>query len=194
MAATAPEPTGSLNNEQRDVLLDIARKSIVHGLDYGRPLAARAKDYPPELGLERASFVTLHRLGHLRGCIGHLEAIQPLVEDVAENAYSAAFRDPRFAPLRSEELSDLTIHISVLSVPVPMSFTSEQDLLRQLRPGRDGLILKDGHHRGTFLPSVWESLPDPKDFLRQLKRKAGLPEHHWRSSVEIYRYETESFP
>jgi len=194
MVTVTPTSTGPLDDGLRAVLLEVARNSIVHGIEYGSPVSVDTKDFAPALGVERATFVTLHRLGSLRGCIGHLEAIQPLVVDVAENAYSAAFRDPRFEPLRRDERVDLSLHISVLSEPAPMSFSSEQDLIRQLRPGVDGLILRDGSHRGTFLPSVWESLPRPEDFLAQLKRKAGLPEYHWGPSVEVFRYETESFP
>jgi len=119
--------------------------------------------------------------------------IQSLVEDVAENAWSAAFRDPRFPPLTAAELPGLGIHISVLTPPQPMHFTSEADLLRQIRPGVDGLILQDGWARGTFLPSVWESLPRVADFWTQLKHKAGLPAHHWSADLRVFRYETESF-
>ncbi len=113
--------------------------------------------------------------------------------DVVENAFASAFKDPRFPPLAAAEFDDLEIHISVLSPATPMMFSSEADLLRQLRPGVDGLILEDGPHRGTFLPSVWESLPQPLEFLRNLKMKAGLPADHWSDRVRVYRYQTESF-
>ena len=141
----------------------------------------------------RASFVTLHRQGELRGCIGHLEGVQPLVVDVAENAFAAAFRDPRFPPLAEPELAGLALHISVLTPATELEFESEQDLVAQLRPGIDGLILQEGAARGTFLPSVWESLPDPHQFLAQLKRKAGLPSDHWSERIRVFRYETEAF-
>ena len=186
--------SGTLSREARNTLLQISRDSILHGLDQRTALQVRAADFIPELQAERASFVTLNRSGLLRGCIGHLEACMPLVEDVAENAFSAAFRDPRFPPLGASEFADLEIHISVLTPAEPISFDSEADLLRKIRPGIDGLILKDGYARGTFLPSVWESLPKAEDFLRQLKRKAGLPESHWSDSLQVFRYETESFP
>lgn len=142
---------------------------------------------------QRSCFVTLNRGGALRGCIGHLEAVQPLVLDVVENAYSAAFRDPRFSPLGQDELTGLQVHVSVLSPPVRVEFSSQQALIAKLRPGVDGLILQEGRHRGTFLPSVWESLPDPVDFLRHLKTKAGLAPDYWSEGIEIFRYETESF-
>lgn len=182
-----------LSPEGRRMLLGIARDSIQHGLDQGAPLAVVAHDYPAELQAIRACFVTLHLRGSLRGCIGHLEANLPLIEDVADNAYAAAFSDPRFPALARHELADLQIHISVLTPSQPISFTSEADLIGQLRPHRDGLILTDGLHRGTFLPSVWEQLPEPAMFLRHLKLKAGLTADHWSEHLQVYRYETESF-
>ena len=185
--------TARLSDEARRQLMQIARASILHGLQQGRALIPDERDYAPELQTERASFVTLNRFGMLRGCIGHLEASMPLTRDVAENAYSAAFRDPRFPPLTEDEYDDLEIHISILSAPEPLPVASESELLTKLRPGIDGLILEDGYARGTFLPSVWESLPEPKDFLRHLKHKAGLSENHWSKTLKIYRYETESF-
>ncbi|HEB95866.1 MAG TPA: AmmeMemoRadiSam system protein A [Sedimenticola thiotaurini] len=179
--------------QDRRLLLRLARDSIRHGLETGRPLRVVTEEYPATLQERRAAFVTLNRNGALRGCIGHLEAIQPLVDDVAENAFAAAFRDPRFPPLSPDEFDDLEIHISVLTPAHPMTFDSEADLVRQLRPGEDGLILEEGPYRGTFLPSVWESLPRPEEFLRHLKMKAGLPPDHWSDRIRIYRYGTESF-
>ena len=133
------------------------------------------------------------RISALRGCIGHLEAVQPLVVDVAENAFAAAFRDPRFPALTAREWPDVEVHLSILTPAQPITFVDEPDLLAQLRPGEDGLILEDGPNRGTFLPSVWESLPDAGQFLTQLKRKAGLAANHWSEQLRIYRYGTESF-
>jgi hypothetical protein len=182
-----------LSEAARKQLIGIARASILHGLDHGEALLPAEQDYGDELRVERASFVTLDRFGMLRGCIGHLEAIMPLARDVAENAFSAAFRDPRFPPLSRDEYAELELHVSILTPPEAFSVSSESDLLAQLRPGVDGLILEDGHARGTFLPSVWESLPQPKEFLRHLKRKAGLSENYWSDSLKLYRYETESF-
>ena len=193
MDAPSPPPT-PLSPEYRSQLLLVAKESIEHGLQLDRPLRVNSEAYPAALQAPRASFVTLQRHKELRGCIGHLEACLPLVVDVAENAFAAAFRDPRFPPLTTRELQDLEIHISVLTPAVPMSFSSQADLLRQLRPGIDGLILEEGHHRGTFLPSVWESLPEPEQFLAHLKRKAGLSPTHWSSSLKVKRYMTESFP
>ena len=178
---------------QRKLLLDTAWQSIQHGLATGKPLPVRAQAFEKPLGDPGASFVTLHKDGDLRGCIGSLEAYRPLINDVAENAFSAAFRDPRFPALQAEELEALTLDISVLSQPQAMSFESEQDLLDQIQAGTDGLILQDKLHRGTFLPSVWESLPDRTLFLQHLKLKAGLPADHWSSEIQVWRYTTECF-
>lgn len=188
------QPKQQLSEQARKTLLKTAWDSIRYGLQHGRALKVQAADYPPELRDPRASFVTLQRHGRLRGCIGHLEPLAPLVEDVADNAYAAAFQDPRFPSMRELELEGLDIHISVLSPATPMQFTSEADLVSQLQPGIDGLILQDGINRGTFLPSVWESLPDPADFLRHLKLKAGLSPVHWSDHLQVSRYKTESFP
>ncbi|MDP2179713.1 AmmeMemoRadiSam system protein A [Methylicorpusculum sp.] len=169
-------------------LISVARASIAYGLKTGRALPVILSEYPPELQAMAATFVTLERQHELRGCIGMLQAVRPLVQDVAENAFAAAFRDHRFAPLSEAELDGLELHISILSAPEPMVFSSEQDLLAQLRPGIDGLILEDGSHRGTFLPSVWESLSNPRDFLNHLKQKAGLSAHYWSDSLKLSRY------
>jgi AmmeMemoRadiSam system protein A len=181
------------SHEQKTQMLRLAKDSIGWGLRHGQPLAVNLADYDVALREPGACFVTLNRHGQLRGCIGSLEAYRPLAEDVSENAYAAAFRDPRFNPLQASELEDLTLSISVLSPAQPMSFSSEQDLLQQIRPGIDGLILEHGYHRGTFLPSVWEQLPNPVEFLRHLKQKAGLPADFWADDIRISRYQTESF-
>ena len=183
----------TLAPQQRATLMAVARQSIEHGLAHGQPLAVTPSEYHRDLQTVRASFVTLQILGRLRGCIGHLEAVQPLVVDVAENAFGAAFRDPRFPSLGRDEWADVDIHLSLLTRPEPMQFDDESDLIAQIRPGEDGLILQDGPNRGTFLPSVWESLADPAQFVTHLKRKAGLATNHWSDRIEFYRYHTESF-
>ncbi len=181
----------SLIKQHQNCLLDIARAAIQHGLTTGKPMPLSVLDYPEELTALRASFVTLQKHQQLRGCIGMLEAIRPLVTDVAENAFAAAFKDPRFPALRASEMSELEIQISILSPAESIIFQSEQDLLDQLKPCVDGLILQEGHQRGTFLPSVWESLPEPEQFLRHLKHKAGLPFDYWSDSLRVYRYQTD---
>jgi hypothetical protein len=182
-----------LDAADRGTLLRLARASIRHGLQRGVALPVQPAEYGEALRRIGASFVTLEEQGQLRGCIGHLEAVQPLVIDVTENAYNAAFRDPRFNPVREEELERIAIEISLLSPAHPLRFASEDELVEQLRPGVDGLILEDGAHRGTFLPSVWSALPERRAFLAQLKRKAGLPPDHWSASLRVSRYTTESF-
>jgi AmmeMemoRadiSam system protein A len=181
----------SFSNSDQEVLLRVAHNGISHGLSNGAPVPVASTDYSDSLQRTAASFVTLKHADSLRGCIGTLEATRPLVEDVNENAFAAAFRDPRFPPLTHGELSELHISISVLSPPQPMAFHSERDLIGQLRVGIDGLILEEGYHRGTFLPAVWEALPEPASFLRQLKLKAGLPPDHWSATLRVYRYHTE---
>jgi AmmeMemoRadiSam system protein A len=179
--------------EHQNLLLQLARDFILQALDKSRSTASVPAGIPDELMEERATFVTLELGGHLRGCIGMLEACRPLAEDVAQNAQAAAFQDPRFPPLSRDEFDQLEIHISVLSPPEDVTFSSEADLLAQIRPGIDGLILQEDHHRGTFLPSVWEELPEKEEFLVHLKQKAGLPGTYWSESLQIFRYTTEYF-
>jgi AmmeMemoRadiSam system protein A len=181
----------SLNKEHQQRLLDLAKSSIQHGLQTGRPLKINLADFPSELTEHRATFVTLQKHHQLRGCIGMLEAVRPMAEDIAENAFLAAFKDPRFPPLADDEFGELAIHLSILTPAEPVSFTSEQNLITQLQPGIDGLILEEGRRRGTFLPSVWEQLPEPEEFLRHLKQKAGLAADYWSENIRIYRYRTE---
>ena len=177
----------------RKQLLQLARESLAWGIEKSCAKPVQLKYYPEELQQQAACFVTLHENGQLRGCIGSLQAQRPLVEDVSENAFAAGFRDPRFAPLQASELDRLSLSISVLSPAQEMSFVSEQDLIRQLQPGEDGLILQDGYHRSTFLPSVWQQLPQPQEFLQHLKLKAGLSRDDWSDNIRIFRYHTESF-
>jgi AmmeMemoRadiSam system protein A len=178
---------------ERQRLLEIALRSIQSGLDNQRHLVLEPASLPERLCAYRASFVTLESDGALRGCIGSLEPHSMLAEDVSYNARAAAFRDPRFSPLQAGELDALTIRVSVLSEREEMQFDSEQALIKQLRAGMDGLILQEHTHKGTFLPSVWDSLPEPADFLMHLKLKAGLPVHYWSDSMQAWRYTTESF-
>ncbi|MDP3875351.1 MAG: AmmeMemoRadiSam system protein A [Methylobacter sp.] len=180
-----------LTKAHQQCLLELAKNSIQHGLQTGRPLTVDLADYPAELTELRATFVTLQINHQLRGCIGMLEAVRPLAEDIAKNAFAAAFNDPRFAPLSAAEFAELDIHLSILTPAEPVSFSSEQNLVAQLQPGVDGLILEEGRRRGTFLPSVWESLPEPRQFLRHLKQKAGLSPDYWSDTIRIYRYRAE---
>lgn len=175
------------------VLLDVARRSIEHGISEGRPLVVDVAAFAPELREPRASFVTLRIGGALRGCVGALEAIRPLVADVAHSAFSAAFRDSRFPPVSAAEVAQLDIHVSVLSPLERVAANDEAELLAQVRPGIDGLLLRSGSRQGTFLPDVWKTLPEPRDFVAELKQKAGLA-GEWSADWQVYRYTTESFP
>ncbi len=182
-----------LDETLRQVLLQVATNSVKYGLQHARPAPVENTEFNPALQLEGASFVTLKINQQLRGCIGTLEAYQPLVQDVAHNAFAAAFRDPRFAPVSMDEFAALEFHISVLSPPEPMPCRSESELLNTLRPGTDGLVIEDRGRRATFLPSVWESLPTQQEFVRHLKMKAGMTPEHWSDDFHCERYTVEEF-
>ncbi len=192
-AADTSDEQAHYDEQARQEMGRVARKAIQHKLDTGRDLKLSLKGWPAWALAKGASFVTLEKDGRLRGCIGSLQAHRPLIADVAANAYAAAFRDQRFAPLSADEFATLEIKISILSEPEELTFASEADLLSQIRAGRDGLILQDGARRGTFLPQVWEQLPDIDQFWTHLKGKAGLPQDHWSDSVRVWRYSTETF-
>ncbi len=172
------------NPELGNTLLNLARAAIGERLGQPSP-ADSTHDLLHQPG---ATFVTLMLQGQLRGCIGTLEAHRTLALDVRENALAAAFRDPRFQPLVLEEFAFTSVEVSLLTPPSPMDFRDEADFMAQLRPGEDGIVFQYGRHRSTFLPQVWESLPDPQQFMQQLKRKAGLPPNFWAEEVTISRY------
>jgi AmmeMemoRadiSam system protein A len=184
----------SFSEDEGRILLRVARGSIENGLREGKPSREDASGYPPALRDLRATFVTLRRQGDLRGCVGSLEARHPLVVDVAENAFKAAFTDTRLPSIEAWEIESLDVHISILSPLEPVTAPSEAILMNQLRPGVDGLVLREGLRRSTFLPSVWESLSDPREFLRELKLKAGLPEDYWSETLAFQRYTVVSIP
>jgi AmmeMemoRadiSam system protein A len=178
-----------VDNDQGSLLLQIARASIASRFG----LWFDCRDDADFLYEQRACFVTLSLSGQLRGCIGSLQAHRPLLDDVKENAQAAAFRDPRFQPLSANEYTETTIEISLLSPLSPMEVENEQDALLQLQPGVDGVVLHCGSKRGTFLPQVWESLPDPQQFLAELKRKAGLSTEYWSDDVRLLRYHVDKW-
>ena len=173
-------------------LIALARRSILAGLATGAPPRVVVdQDVRPLLAGPGAAFVTLRRGdGALRGCIGSAVATRPLIVDVTQHAFNAAFRDPRFPRLEWLELPGLLLSISVLTPPEPMRFVDEADLLNQLRPGTDGLIIDDRGRRALFLPSVWEEVPDPRQFLMLLKLKAGMAEEHFSATFQAQRFRT----
>ena len=177
----------------RDWLLRHARAAMEHGVRTGAPPRVDLAGLDPVLVEPRATFATLHRQGRLRGCIGRLEASRPLAVDLAENAVAAALDDPRFPPVTPGELHDLHLELSILTPPEDFPVADEAELHRRLQPGVDGLILGQGSRRATFLPSVWEELPDPAQFVAELKRKAGWPPDYWSDRLRVQRYRTVSF-
>lgn len=175
----------SLNDRQGGLLLAIARNAISQALGVAYPAPDANAAW---LAVPGACFVTLTRQGELRGCIGSLEAHRSLLADVRHNAVAAALQDPRFAPLTAAELARTRIEVSLLSATEPIQFSDEGDALAQLRPGVDGVVFEFGYHRSTFLPQVWEQLPQPRQFMAQLKRKAGLPADFWSDEARLSRY------
>lgn len=174
--------------EQGRILLQIARTAISRALHVPGTSAAEIEANMSWLSKPGATFVTLTQWGELRGCIGSLQACDPLIEDVSNNAVSAALYDPRFLPLAADELDTVNLEVSLLSELQPLGFTSEADALAQLRPDIDGIVFEYGPYRSTFLPQVWESLPQPRQFLARLKSKARLSENFWAEEVRLSRY------
>jgi len=170
-------------------LIAIAREAIERE---ERPQAGRAWD-DPWLREIAACFVTLKLEGELRGCVGTVDAHRPLGDDVAHNAFAAAYRDSRFAPLSREELPKLGVEVSVLGRRAPVPARSEEEALAALRPAIDGVYLEYGQMRATFLPQVWENIPDRLEFLRELRRKAGLPARFWHEDIKLSRYIVEKY-
>lgn len=182
----------TIDAADRSELLRLARRSIERGLAEGQ-LAPSPAASSAALAERRATFVTLTAEHDLRGCCGSIEPRFALAEDVWRNAWASAFADPRFPSLSAAEYPRLDIHISVLTPLERMAVSNEAELLATLQPGSDGLMLQLGAARATFLPAVWESLPDPREFVRQLKLKAGWRQEFWSADIEVWRYSTESF-
>ena len=181
-----------LTTEEKQILLQIARQSLEAGVRGGKLPPLELRSLPPRLQEQGTAFVTLTIQGNLRGCIGALEPYQPLAEDVREHAIAAALQDYRFPNVQTDELSQIEIEVSRLTVPVPLEYNDAEDLLAKLRPGIDGVLLRDGPRRATFLPQVWEKIPNSADFLDNLCYKMGAPRDLWRKKplqVSIYRVE-----
>ena len=188
----APDP-GTAGDTAGTELLRLARESIEYGLVHERVLPVDYAELPQALAEPAATFTTLRFQGQLRGCCGTLEAVRPLAEDVAYSAFRAAFRDPRFEPVGKHELEAITLEVSVLSPLQPIPVSDEADLLVRLNPGVDGLVIVAAGRQATFLPKVWEMLPEPQDFLVALKAKCGLAENFWSERLEFRRYRTTSY-
>jgi len=181
-----------LTPQEGQILLKIARKAIKNHLNKEVVPPLNMNEYPYSLTKKGACFVTLTLHGVLRGCVGTIEASQPLIIDVQDRAIGAAFNDPRFPELKLEEYPDLKIEVSRLTAPEKLQYTTHNDLVNKLRPGIDGVILRKNFRRATFLPQVWEGLPDPEQFLGRLCMKMGLAPTAWRDQhldVEIYQAE-----
>ena len=193
MRSPVEQQEPELTPRDGEALLDLTQASIRHGLQEGRPLLPEMTRLPGALRRTSATFVTLRLGTKLRGCIGSIEAKRPLAEDVARNAFNAAFHDPRFPPLRPDEYRGLNIQLSILSDLETVDFTSEAELLSRIRKDEDGLLLELGSHRGLLLPSVWTDLPEKEQFLLHLKRKAGLKPDYWSNHLSIHRFTTQTF-
>ncbi len=178
-----------VQSERGLLLLELARQSIVESFG-GPPPSDPPGDWLQEM---RAVFVTLTRKGELRGCVGQLEARLTLFEAVRDAAKAAAFHDHRFEPLRREEMRDLSLEISVLSPMEPLSSRSEEEVLAQVRPGTDGLVLSWGGHRGVFIPEVWKKVASKEEFLRHLKLKAGLRPDRWYDGTKVDRFTADVY-
>lgn len=186
-------PLAELSSSEKSFLKQVATESIRAAVLEGRKCSASCfEPVSQRLTAQGACFITLLKQGRLRGCIGTLDAYRSILEDVICNAYSAAMSDPRFPPVTSEELDQLELSISLLTDPQEVTVTSELELKEGLVPGVDGLILQDGIHRATYLPSVWEQLPDRADFIRELKCKAGLPQDYWSSTIRCFKYRVQT--
>lgn len=183
----------TFSEAEKKFLLSLARATITDAIARVPQAEKTAAEYQ-RLQEKRGCFVTLHKKGALRGCIGTIEPLRTLVECVRENALNAAFQDPRFAPLRADELPEIDIEVSVLTVPRRLDFTDGDDLQRKLMPNVHGVILSQGGRRATFLPQVWDQLPDCRDFLGHLCLKAGLNRQAWMDkATSIMVYEAEYF-
>ena len=185
---------GKLTAEERETLLRLAREALREGVS-GHPLPALKPDsLSPALRADGASFVTLTIGGQLRGCIGALEPYQPLAQDVREHVIAAALEDPRFPPVSPQEVDRIEIEISRLTFPQDLSYKDPQDLLSRLRPHLDGVTLRDGFRRATFLPQVWEKIPDKEEFLDNLCYKMGEAPDTWRRKhLDVQVYQVEEF-
>lgn len=181
------------DDDMRRRLIELAEESIRYGVAHGRKPHVDLSSLGDWAAVPRATFVTVYLDGRLNGCIGMLAARRAVVEDIVSNAYGAAFEDPRFRPITEDDLPDVSVHIAILGELSPIDVHSDAELIEEMRPGIDGVVLDDGRRRGTFLPAVWEKLPDRVAFLNHLKLKAGMAPGEWPSGLAVYRFEVEEF-
>ena len=182
-----------LSDTDKETLLRLAREAVEATANQSDPQPIDLQSFSPALRQPGLSFITLYRGDQLRGCIGGLTPDHPLVEDVRLHAIAAATKDHRFSPLQADEIPEVTIEISVLSIPQPLEYQSAEDLVNKLHPGEDGVIIEQGLQRATFLPQVWKKIPDPKQFLEMLCEKALLPRDAWRSGdLRVLTYQVIS--
>jgi AmmeMemoRadiSam system protein A len=187
-------PADKLTAEEKETLLKLARHALEAGVRGEKLPPLELESLSPPLREEGVVFVTLTIGGALRGCIGALEPYQPLAEDVREHAAAAALQDYRFPNVQPEELPQIEIEISRLTSPVPLEYSTPEDLLSKLRPGIDGVLLRDGPRRATFLPQVWEKVPDPAKFLESLCYKMGAQPDRWQKThLDVSIYQVEEF-
>ncbi len=183
-----------LTDQEKQTLLQLARQSIELAVKGLPKINLNLADFSDPLREEGASFVTLTEAGELRGCVGALESYQPLVQDVCEHAVAAALEDYRFRPVQLAEIPFLQIEVSRLTRPEPLPYTSPEELLRLIRPGVDGVIIRDGNRRATFLPQVWEKVPDKAQFFNHLCLKMGGPANLWQCNpLQVLTYQVEEF-
>ena len=183
-----------LSEDEGQSLLAVARNAIKNRLNNAEPPQIDWKELPEKFQEQLGTFVTIAIDGNLRGCIGHIIPRETLIEGIQENAVNAAFRDPRFPPLAKEEFDKIAIEISILTPPQELSYTDAEDLLSKLRPGIDGVIIQKGYYEATFLPQVWEQLPDKEEFLTHLCMKAGISHDSWRKEkLQVSTYQVQAF-
>ena len=188
--------TEKVSKEDGTLLLKIARENILGKFGKENEMLGSLKTNVSSLVLKekRGIFVTLHKKGDLRGCIGNIDPTKPILQGVMDNARQAAFNDSRFSPLSYEELKDTLIEVSILTRPEKLDYTDAKDLIAKLQPGIDGVIIKKQYKSATFLPQVWEQLKDPEIFLSHLCHKAGLPRDEWKScDLNVLVYQVQSF-
>ena len=185
------------NEDQQTYLLNLARQSLGYYFETGESLSVDESQVDADLLHKRGTFVTLTKNGELRGCIGHIEPVQAIYKDIIENALSAGLEDTRFVPVKSEELNDIEIEVSILTEPEELKYNSTEDLLNKLRPLVDGVVIEKGRLGATYLPQVWEGWSGDEvkaEFLSSLCQKADLPADEWQTgSLKVFTYQAEVF-